>query len=174
MKVGNNVQVLIVEDDAVQAQVLIDKFTENNNTLNIRHFLSGENLVAFLNGKDKCSKKCYLVLDYFLQTEKNMDGLNGIDVIKTLQSKYPFIKTIIYSAYETDDNLNFETLLEDHNNVIGVVKKSDYAYSTLENIIRFDYINHVFKLKRKRFVLARNIFIVVFFISIFLLLVFNL
>lgn len=158
MKVGNNVQILVVEDDPVQMQVLIDKLTENNKSLNIKQFESGEKLMSYLSVEKKCSKKYYLVLDYFLQTEVNKEGHNGIDVIKLLQNGYSYIKTIIFSAYEADGDLKFDTLVNDHPNVIGVVKKSDFAFSTLQNIIRFDYINQVFHLKRKRFVIARNLF----------------
>ncbi len=160
MKIARKIRLLIVEDDSVQDQILTDKLIEYNKDFQIEHFVSGELLIAYLNNNRKALKKHYLILDYFIQTEENKDGLNGMGVINHLAQKFSDIKIIVFSAYENDDNLKFNTLSTEHANVIGVVKKSEYAFNTLQSIIRFDFIKEMLKLKQKKYKTTRIVYIV--------------
>lgn len=172
-KIGNKIQILIVEDDSVQAQILIDKIVEFDNNVNLKHFSSGEELFEYLNSNPKKNKIYYLILDYFLQTENNKEGVNGNEVIKVLLEKYSYIKIILFSAYDSDDNLKFESLKEEFSNLIGVIKKSEFGYKTIQNTVRFDYVKELFKKKQNRFVFARLLFIVVSLVAALLFFLFH-
>ncbi len=160
MKIANKIRLLIVEDDPVQTEILVDKLIEYNKDFQIEHFVSGELLIEYLNNHKNAYKKYYLILDYFIQNEGNKDGLNGLGVINYLANKYQDIKIVLFSAYESDDDLKFDTLIDDHSNLIGVIKKAEYAFNTLQNIIRFDFIKGMLQIKRKRYIVTRIIFIV--------------
>lgn len=161
MKVGKDIHILIVEDDLVQSTILADKINENYTEPTISQFDSGEKMLAFLKDNKKRQQKYYLILDYFLQTEENKDVANGIEIIKLMQKSHADVRIVIFSAYENDDTLIFKDLVIDHENVIGAVKKSDFAFSTLKNHIRFNYMKRLYLSKKKRFFVARYIFIAI-------------
>ena len=164
-KIGNKIQLFIVEDDPVQAKILIENILDFEKDVNVKHFISGELLFEYLKTYSKEAKVYYLILDYFLQTESNKEGVNGNEVIKYLEEEYSYIKIILFSAYESDDNLKFESLKDEFSNLIGVIKKSEFGYKTIQNTVRFDYVKELFKIKRKRFAIARIFFIVALVIS---------
>jgi len=167
MKDSGRIRLLIVEDDQVQSDLLAEKLMEHYKDYQIESFKSGDDLIAFLNSSKKRYVNYYLILDYFLQTEDNKNGLNGLEVIEFLGKHHFEIRTIIHSAYENDDSLEFTTIPEKHSNVIGVVKKSEYGFVSLQNIIRFDFYKAMLVIKRKRFTVARVVFGAIAILSLF-------
>ncbi len=164
MKISNDIRIFIVEDDKTQSEVLSDKLLEYNSNYNILKFESGNRLLDYLKKGYQKSKNNYLILDYYLQTNENAEVLNGFEIIKLLGKEYPKISIILFSAYENDNESNFKELTEEPN-VIEFIKKSPHAYSTMQNIIRFNYAqNHLLK-KKRRFKWALSILLALFALS---------
>lgn len=149
VKISNDIKILIVEDDPVQAQILQDKLLTFNKEYNLQWYKSGEELISYLENGYQKHRYSYIILDYFLQTTENKDAINGFEVINKLKQVSPKSKIILYSAFESDADKKFESIKEEPN-VIDIVKKSDFSYSSLQNIIRFNYSQLSLNLKKKR------------------------
>ncbi len=163
MKKSNNIRIYIVEDDNIQSQILLDKLLEFNPDYNIIQFNSGEQLLEYFSTSYKRTRCHYVILDYFLQTQDNQKALNGFEIINILEEKYPNVKVILYSAYESDNSSNFDKLTE-KTNVLDFVKKAPYSFLNIQNLIRFSSAKQVLHKKKKRFAWAFSIFgIVVLF-----------
>jgi CheY-like chemotaxis protein len=160
LKISADIRIHIVEDDPVQAQVLQDKLLEYNSEYNLKWFKSGEELLSFFANVYEKNKHNYVILDYFLQTTENPEALNGIEIIDQLGSSAPNIKVILYSAYENDDETKFIEI-KDKVNVIDFVKKSNHSFSSLQNILRFDFSHESLINKRRRFRFAALGFVVI-------------
>jgi DNA-binding NtrC family response regulator len=165
LKISNDIVIFIVEDDQIQADILNDKLLEYNAEYAIMHFKNGSDLLSHLKNAYAKNKYNYVILDYYLQTKENAIALNGLEVIKLMSEQNPKVKIIVFSAFENDDDVNFMELMKEPN-VIECVKKSDHAFSRIQNILRYDYAeNSLFKRKR-RFQWALLSFIIVLSISL--------
>lgn len=149
MKISNDIRIFIVEDDQAQSEVLYDKLLEYNSDYTILQFKSGEELLAHFNNAYTKHKYNYLILDFYLQSNEDEESLGGYEIIKILNEKHPKIKIIVFSAYDGDDDANFKQLTEEPN-VMEFVKKSNFAYSSIQNLIRFDYAKSSLTRKKKR------------------------
>jgi CheY-like chemotaxis protein len=166
MGYSKDIRILIVEDDPVQAQVLQDKLHEQNADYVLVWFKTGEELLDFLGKNYHSNRLYYLILDYFLQTTEKQDALNGAEIIKQLAQGYPKIRTILFSAYENDEETKFESLKESQN-VINFVKKGEFAYNRLQNIMRFDFNQRLLSRKKRRLRLVFQLFVAVVVLSLF-------
>jgi len=153
LNITTNIKLYIIEDDPVQAQVLSDKLLEYNDKFPIVWFKSGEELMLELEKNYNRQKHYYVILDYFLQTNENADALNGLQVVKLLQEKYAKIKVILFSSYDNDEEYDF-TRIKEEPNVLDFIKKSGYAFSSLQNTIRFHFSKILLDSKKRRFQLA--------------------
>jgi len=160
----HNIRLIIVEDDPVQAQILQDKLVELNDKFSITTFKSGEELIADYEKNGYHSKHHYVILDYFLQTNENTEALNGLAVIKIMGQKFPKVNIILFSAYDNDENSDFK-LIKEEPNVIDFIKKSEHAFSSLQNSIRFHYSQTILVQKKKRFQWAFVLFILMLILS---------
>lgn len=165
MKIANDIRILIVEDDKVQAEIIQDKLKEFNTGYAMHWFKEGESLLKYLSNEANKKKHYYLILDYYLQTKKNKDALNGLEIINILKDQYPQVNIVLFSAYESDNNTSFEEIKQEAN-VIDFIKKSEHAYSHVENVIRFHYSKSRLEKKRRRFNWARWVFVSLLFITI--------
>ena len=150
MKISNDIVIYIVEDDPAQAQLLQDKMLDFNNEYKLEWFSSGENLLAHLKNGFQKYKYSYVILDYFLQTKENKEAINGFEVITRLKKVSPKSNVILYSAFESDADKKFDTLKEEPN-VLDVIKKTEYSFSSLQNIIRYNYSKKTLAVRKKRF-----------------------
>jgi CheY-like chemotaxis protein len=150
LTIGANIKIYIIEDDAVQAEVLSDKLIESNDKVNMVWLKSGEELILELEKSYVRNKSYYIVLDYYLQTNENVDALNGLQVIKILAENYPKINVILYSSYDNDEDVEFAKIKEEPN-VLDFIKKSEYAYTCIQNTIRFHYSKSMLNAKKRRF-----------------------
>lgn len=164
MSYSKEIRLLVVEDDPVQAQVLQDKLLEYNPDYLIVRFKTGEELLAFLEKNYFAHRPYYVILDYFLQNSDQKDALNGAQIIELIEQQYKKIKVILFSAYENDEETKFQTLQE-KNVVLSFVRKTEYAYSRLQNLIRFDYSKHILSRKRRRFIIFSIIFTAIVLLS---------
>jgi DNA-binding NtrC family response regulator len=161
MTLLNRIKIFIVEDDAVQAQILKDRLMEMVSPSSIECFDNSDSLFDYINKGLSSNRTNYLIVDYFLQTENHPDSLNGLDIIKIVSQQHPNIKTILFSAFEADDSNSFQKIKEQCK-LLDFVKKGEHGYSSLINIIRFNYsqINLNRRKKRLRWALYLTITIV--------------
>ncbi len=162
--IKNRVIIFIVEDDAIQREILKDKLIDNNSNYQVISFENGESLFNYLKN-NKLYTNSYLILDYFLQNNNNPDAINGNEVIEVLKEHYPNLKTILFSAYDNDENNEFISL-KHQGKVIDFVKKTEHAYSYLINTIRLDNSKTQLYYKQKRLKISITIFIVIFILSV--------
>jgi CheY-like chemotaxis protein len=165
LKISNDIRIFIVEDDQTQAEVLNDKLLEYNAEYNIVKFKSGSELLDYFSNGYLKNKYNYLILDYYLQSPDEEGGLNGLAVIKKLAELNSNVKIILFSAYENDEDANFKDLIKEPN-VIEFVKKSPHAFSSLQNIMRFDYAKYALDRKRSRFNITLIVFIFLLALSV--------
>ncbi len=165
MKISNDIRIFIVENDPVQSQVLYDKLIEYNSEYTILQFKNGEELLQhFKNGYAK-NKYNYLILDYYLQSNEDSDTMDGYEVIKVLYEQHPKIKIIVFSAFDNEDETNPKKITEEPN-VLEFVKKTNFAFSSIQNILRFDYAHSSLNKKKRRFHWALVIFMVMLSLSV--------
>ena len=164
MSLNSNIKLFLVEDDPVQAQVLTDKMLDFNPKFSVNWFKSGEDLLETLEQGYNRNKHYYIILDYFLQTTENSDALNGLQIIRLLADKYNRVYVILFSSYDSDENLDFKKIKEEPN-VLDFIKKSEYAYSSLQNTIRFHFSKLQLDAKKRRFQWALVVFIGLLVIS---------
>lgn len=165
LEITKDIKIYIVEDDAVQAELLYDKLLGYNQDYNIEKFSNGTDLLKNFEKKYSNKKYVYLILDYFLQSADNSEPLDGLSIIKQLGEKYPKVKIILFSAYESDGNSSFVKLVGEPN-VLEFVKKSIHAFSHIQNILRFDYAQICLYRKKNRLTLALVIFAALVVLSI--------
>lgn len=165
MKVSTDIRVFIVEDDPTQAEVLNDKLLEFNPGYTTHLFKSGSELLDYFSNGHGISKHNYVILDYFLQSPDEEGGLNGLEVIKKMQSINPKVKIIIYSAYDSDDQDKFIDIVKEEKNVIEYVKKTTHSYANVQNIMRFDFAKATLLGKKKRFQITLAVFVLLMAIS---------
>lgn len=165
LKVSSDIRVFIVEDDATQAEILNDKLLEYNPGYTILKFKSStEFLDYFSNGYPK-SKHNYVILDYFLQSSDEEGSLNGLEVIKKMQTINSKVKIILYSAYENDDQNKFSDIVNEEKNVIEYIKKTTHSYANVQNVMRFDFAKSTLNGKKKRFQITLAVFALLLAIS---------
>ncbi|GEM_PF-4670238 len=164
MSITHNIRLIIVEDDPIQAQILHDKLVELDDKFTITTYKSGEELIADYEKNGCHAKYHYVILDYFLQTNENKEALNGLAIIKIMGQKFPKVKMILFSAYDNDENSDFK-LIKEESNVIDFIKKSEFAYSSLQNTIRFHYSQTILNQKKNRFQWALAVFILMVILS---------
>jgi len=165
LRISNDIRIYIVEDDKVQSRILHDKLLEYNPEYTITVFDSGSKLLETLNNGYKKYKFNYIILDYYLQTSDDEQTLNGFEIIKALGEQHPKIKIVLFSAYDNDGDSNFKKLKEEPN-VIEFVKKSEHAYSQIQNIFRFDYANKTLLKKKRRFQWVLSAFLVLLTVAV--------
>jgi len=165
LKISNDIVIYIVEDDQIQSEILHDKLLEYNPEYNIIQFKNGFDLLNHFKLEYSKHKYNYVILDYYLQTTENSDALNGMEVIKLLGIQNPNVKIILFSAFDNDDEANFKELVKEPN-VIEFVRKSEHAYTRIQNIFRFDYAQKSLQKKKRRFQWALAIFVVLVTLSI--------
>ncbi len=158
-------KIQIVEDDVVQAEILRDKLAESNPMASINVHKSGKELFEHLSSGILNKRFYFIVLDYFLETTENTEVLNGYDIIQLLNRDYPQIKVVLHSAYESDDGTNFLKIKEDYQNVIEFVKKSEHAHLSVQNLLRFTFMEWQLGKKRKRLKISLLIFVVILLLS---------
>lgn len=164
MNSASNIKLFIVEDDPVQTQILTDKLLDFNDKYQLTSFVSGEELLAELEKNYPGHKHVYVILDYYLQTNENSDALNGLQVIRLMAEKYPKIHIILFSSYDNDEDLEFIKIKEEPN-VLDFIKKSEFAFSSLQNTIRFHSTKIVLDGKKSRFRWALVVFITLMVLS---------
>jgi len=164
LKISNDIRIFIVEDDATQSEILYDKLLEYNPEYSIVRFKSGNELLDYLKKGHQNNKHNYLILDYYLQTTEDKEVLNGFEIIKLLGKEYSKIRIILFSAYESDNESNFSELTKEPN-VIEFVRKTEHAYSTMQNILRFDYAQNNLLKKKRRFQWALSILLTLLALS---------
>jgi DNA-binding NtrC family response regulator len=149
----NYIKILLVEDDAVQAQLLKEKLLEMVSLTSIEIFDQSESLLAYLDNGISAQRTYYLICDHFLQSQKHPDTLNGLDLIKLIKQQYPSINIILFSAFESDENVEFKKM-KDEFHLLDYVKKSPHGFSSIINIIRFDYSKKSLQKRAKRLKMA--------------------
>jgi len=158
LKISNDILIFIVEDDQTQSEILNDKLLEYNSEYNIIQFKNGIDLIYHFKNEYSNNKYNYVILDYYLQTTEDSDTLNGIEVIKLLGIQNPDVKIILFSAFDSEDDASFKDLINEPN-VIEFVKKSEHAFTRIQNIIRFDYAQKSLLKKKRRFQWALAVFV---------------
>lgn len=164
VRIAKDIRLVIVEDDPVQAQVLQDKLLEFNDRYNVLWYKNGEDMMAELGKIHFRNKQIYIILDYFLQTNENSEALNGFEIIKVMGEKFPKVRIILFSSYENDDTTDFKRIKEEPN-VIDFIKKSNFAFASLQNTIRFHYSQTTLAIKKRRFQWALSFFILLMVLS---------
>ncbi len=158
MLIAKDIRIYIIEDDEIQAEILRDKLSELNKGTPIKVFTNEDELYTDFD-KNLSSKNFNIViLDYFLQNEKNTNTSNADTIVQILKEKYPSTSIIIYSAYESDNKLDFNAFTEDNDNVISFVKKSEHGYLGIQNLLRFNYIGWQLKRRTRQLKKASLIF----------------
>src|SRR6476620_4607456 len=94
---GINFSILLVDDDAEDRQIIDEAFVEIDNACDIKKFVSGTDLLSYL---EKVGPELYpslIVIDY------NMPGLSATELLGILKQNeaYKDIPVIIYSSHCT-------------------------------------------------------------------------
>lgn len=165
MKISNDIRIFIIEDDQAQSEILNNKLLEFNAEYNIVHFKKGNDLFTHFESVYNKNKDNYVILEYYLQTKEDSDIINGYEIIQLLRERYPKVRIILFSAFENDDDTTFNQLAEEIN-VLEIVKKSHHAYSSIQNIIRFDYAHKSLLKKKRRFHITLSVFVAMLSLSI--------
>ncbi len=138
MKISNDIRIFIIEDNEAQCEIVCSKLLEFNPQYSILKFKNGNELLKHFGSGYVKNKFNYLILDYYLKTTDESDILSGYEIIKKLQNEYSRVKIILFSVFDNEDDSSF-TKLNEESNVVECVKKSEHSYSSIQNIIRFDY-----------------------------------
>ena len=165
MKISNDIRIHIIENNENQCEIICNKLLEFNPQYSIHKFNNGNELFKHFETNYIKNKYNYLILDYYLKTTDEKDISSGIDIVKKLNEKYSKVKIILFSVFDSEDDTNFNKLKEEPN-VIECVKKSDHSYSSIQNIIRFDYAQNSLLKKKRRFQWTLSAFIAMLTLSI--------
>jgi DNA-binding NarL/FixJ family response regulator len=84
--------ILIVDDDPLQCG-LAHRFLEQIPTLNVRYAFNGQDAMAQV-----ASRPIDLVI-----TDLRMPGMNGLELVKSLQEDYPSLPVILMTAYGSEN-----------------------------------------------------------------------
>jgi CheY-like chemotaxis protein len=153
MTLLDRIKILIVEDDAIQAEMLKDKLVEMVVPSSVEVFANSDDLIAYLKTGYTSKKNFYLILDYFLQTQEKPDSFNGLEVIKIVRQQFPKIKIILFSAFDNDEDTQFNKIKEEYN-LLDFIKKSTHGFPAIINTIRFNYSLMNLEKRKKRLKLA--------------------
>jgi len=159
MKNLTDIHILIIESDSVQSGILKDKLLEYNAGYQINQFQNGNELFAFLKTSYHPGRSYYLILNYYLHTEEQNESMSGLEIIKHLNEFYSKMKIIIFSSFDTDGEKELQKIKEEPN-VIDFIKKTEYGYSGVQNIIRFHYSESSLMRKKRRFRISLLILII--------------
>ncbi len=156
---AKDIRLFIVEDDLVQAEILRDKLIELNKGASVKVFSNGDELYQELAKGVGFSSYHFVILDYYLQNQEDKEVSNANEIVAELQKNYPEIQILLYSAYENDSGLQFDKLVEENNNLLAYVKKSDHGYMAIQNKLRFTYMGWKIRSKKKRLIRALLVFL---------------
>lgn len=88
-------EVFIVDDEPLLAEMLSDYLKEQDSTLSIKSFSTGEACLQCLDEKPDL-----VVLDYYLNS-KERDAANGIDILKVIKGKNKDLPVIMLSSQQS-------------------------------------------------------------------------
>lgn len=123
-----NLKIFIVEDDNFFASMLKDTLSKNHYD-NVKIFNSGEACLANINHTPDV-----IILDH------NLNGVNGLDVLRSIKEKYPFIHIIFFSAQE---KLNIAIKALKHGAYDYLEKNSENLQRLLHILKRISKINEM-------------------------------
>jgi CheY-like chemotaxis protein len=94
---GINFSILLVDDDAEDRQIIDEAFVEIDNACDIKKFVSGTDLLSYLENVGPELFPSLIVIDY------NMPGLSATELLGILKQNeaYKDIPVIIYSSHTT-------------------------------------------------------------------------
>lgn len=94
-------EVLLVEDDSVDAMAVRRAMDELNVKNKLVHFATGEKALEYLKKDDHGSSTCVILLDL------NMPGMNGIEFLKNVKSddKLKNIPVVMLAASREEENI---------------------------------------------------------------------
>lgn len=153
------VSVFLVDDDPMYLSSLkYDLSNKFNNGLDIRHFTTGEDCLQHMNEEPDI-----VVLDYFLQNEQRPEGLNGIQVLQQIRSRWKKTIVIILSGQD-----KLQVALDSiKNGAYDYVAKSETAFVHLEKLLR----STIYKItlnRQVRFYEKRNFILGLLFLLVLL------
>ncbi|KXK46033.1 MAG: response regulator receiver protein [Bacteroidetes bacterium OLB10] len=99
MKVSSPLNIFIVDDDVMMAEMLRDQITHNT-THSVSLFHTGEECI-----KHVIEKPDVIILDYYLNS-KNLDASNGMEVLKAIKKSssgdscyFSFVTGTLWCSY---------------------------------------------------------------------------
>jgi len=154
MKVTEPV-IFVIEDNKLYNNLVV-KHLQNNGFKNVVSFLSGEECIVNL----LVQKPDIVIQDYFLE------GMNGIEVLKKLKSKYPDAEFIFLSGQESME-VTIKTM---KHGAFDYVIKDEAAMDKL--IDRINKIMAIKKLRQNNKMLRMGLFLFLGVVLILVLLLF--
>lgn len=154
MKVTEPV-IFVIEDNKLYNNLIV-KHLQNNGFKNVVPFLSGEECIVNL----LVQKPDIVIQDYFLE------GMNGIEVLKKLKSKYPDAEFIFLSGQESME-VTIKTM---KHGAFDYVIKDEAAMDKL--VDRINKIIAIKKLRQNNKMLRMGLFLFLGVVVILVLLLF--
>jgi CheY-like chemotaxis protein/anti-sigma regulatory factor (Ser/Thr protein kinase) len=125
--------VILIVDDEHTIRMMLSDFLENKYDI-----LSAENGLQAL---DILSKQH---VDLVI-SDINMPGMNGIDLLRTIRTQYPGLKTALITAYNTDEYID----LIQNDGISNIIPKTvPFNFSELESIVKGLITGDIFGLER--------------------------
>jgi CheY-like chemotaxis protein len=125
--------VILIVDDEHTIRMMLSDFLENKYDI-----VSAENGLQAL---DILSKQH---VDLVI-SDINMPGMNGIDLLRTIRTRYPGLKTALITAYNTDEYIE----LIQNDGIANIIPKTvPFNFSELESIVNGLITGDIFGLER--------------------------
>ncbi|MEA3446621.1 MAG: response regulator [Bacteroidota bacterium] len=148
----NNVNIFIVEDNELDAQVLTQEFELNTN-YEIKQFLSGEHFLKYLIANPPHKKSIVIIVLNYILNSINIEAKNGIEILKTIKEINLDYEVIMISAQPDVDIVTSAI----HYGAVTFVKKNENSFLRIQNNINWIISKKI--LKRKKASTIASIFI---------------
>lgn len=140
----NQVNIFIVDDNELDAKVLMQEFELNTN-YEIRLFHSGEYFLKYIIANPPPKKGIVIIiLDYILNST-NIEAKNGIDILKTIKEVNLDYEVIMISSHADVDIVTSAI----HYGAVTFVKKNENSFLRLQNNINWIISKKILKRKRR-------------------------
>jgi CheY-like chemotaxis protein len=131
--VRGKMSIILIVDDEHTIRMMLSDFLENKYTI-----LSAEN------GQQALDILAQRTVDLVI-SDINMPGMNGIELLRTLRTMYPALKTALITAYNVDEYIE----LIKNDGISNIIPKTvPFNFSELESIVHGLISGEVFGLER--------------------------
>ncbi len=169
-----DVLVFLIDDNKLQLKLLKNQFVTCKENYKVKTYTSGEEFIEDITENPIPDKYItFIILDYFLKTKDNKDAKDGVQILNIIKEKKPNFNIVLLSAYENDENIDFSKTYKELG-AIAYVKKNEFSFTIINNIIQRIVFNRNLKRRRKEsrlstilFILTALIILITFFINKF-------